>query len=281
MFLDFPCILATVIPNTQKGQKHFVFLTPHHFLTKFCQVNSFTKLHKLYQALPTSNKNSIALPFKSRKTTHQVSQFLPITKFYYFFFKGSTEVEPRYKCARSAAKKIRSFTKSNDTKLYQVSNIFTKFCQHTNARGARRKILPSFTKFFHFFQILPSFTKFHQVSPSFTKFYQVSPSFTKFYQVLPSFTKFYQVLPSFTKFYQVLPSFTKFYQVLPSFTKFYQVLPSFTKFHQVSPSFTKFYQVLPSFTSFTQFYQVLPSFTKFYQFLPSFTKFHQVSPSLK
>ena len=23
VFLDFPCILATVIPNTQKGQKHF------------------------------------------------------------------------------------------------------------------------------------------------------------------------------------------------------------------------------------------------------------------
>ena len=212
------------------------------------------------QDLPSLKKQSptkfktFAMLFLSKKIqpSFEFYQVSPIfekvfTKLYQHTYKGARSAAIFFHQALPPKTKFQT----NSTKFFQASQVLIKVYHQTNAREARPKILPSFTKFH---QVSPSLTKFHQVLPSFTKFYQVSPSFTKFYQVLPSFTKFYQVLPSFTKFYQVLPSFTKFYQVLPSFTKIYQVSPSFTKFYQVLPSLTKFHQVLPSFTKFYQVY---------------------------
>ena len=147
------------------------------------------------QDLPSLKKQSptkfktFAMLFLSKKNTTKFWVLPSFTNFWTGFYQAL----PTYKGARSAAiffhQALPPTTKfqTNSTKFFQASQVLTKFYHQTNAREARRKILPSFTKF-----------------------YQVSPSFTKFYQVLPSFTKFYQVLPSFTKFHQVLPSFTKF-----------------------------------------------------------------------
>ena len=174
-----------------------------------------------HQDLPSLKKQSptkfktFAMLFLRKK----YNQVLSFTKFHHFlirFLPSFTNIQRRAKRGIFFSPSFTPKTKfpTISTKFFQASQVLTKFYQQTNAREARRKILPSFTKIY---QVLPSFTKFYQV-------YQVLPSFTKFYQVLPSFTKFYQV-------YQVLPSFTKFikfyqvYQVLPSFTKFYQVYP--------------------------------------------------------
>ena len=122
------------------------------------------------QDLPSLKKQSptkfktFAMLFLSKKKYNQVLSF---TKFHQFFEQVFTKFyQHTYKGARSAAiffhQALPPKTKfqTNSTKFLQASQVLIKFYHQTNAREARRKILPSFTKF-------------HRVSPRFTKFDQV------------------------------------------------------------------------------------------------------------